>query len=88
MLFSVTSTWAPASRNLSITASKVSALVFLHSMRPPEMAAATKKVPVSMRSGTMLCSQPPKRSTPSTVIVSVPAPTILAPFYSKTVLYP
>ena len=76
---SVTSTWAPASRNLSITASKVLALVFLQTIRPPEIAAATKNVPVSIRSGTTLCSQPVKRSTPSIVMASEPAPLIFAP---------
>ena len=79
MLSSVTSTSAPASRSLSITASMVSALVFLHTTRPPEMAPAIKNVPVSIRSGTTLCSQPVKRSTPSMTIWSEPAPVIFAP---------
>ena len=52
MLSSVTVTSIPASRNFSITASKVSAFVPRQVILPPETAAATKKVPVSIRSAT------------------------------------
>ena len=69
----------PASRNFSITASNVSGLAFLQTILPPDTAAAIKNVPVSIRSATTACSQPAKRSTPSTEIVSVPAPEIFAP---------
>ena len=85
MVSSVTVTSIPASRNFSITASSVSALVPWHVILPPETAAAIKNVPVSIRSATMRCVQPVKRSTPSIVIVPVPAPEIFAPIAFKNI---
>ena len=49
---------------------------------PPVIAPAARYVPASIRSGTTACGAspvPPSRSTPSTVIVDVPAPETRAP---------
>ena len=43
------------------------------------MAAAIKKVPASIRSGMTGCTAPRRSSTPSMVMVSLPAPVIRAP---------
>ncbi len=48
-------------------------------MDPFEIAAAIKKVPVSIRSGKILYSPPFNIFTPSILISFVPAPFILAP---------
>ena len=71
--------FAPASRSLSTTASSTRALVLRKRTDPPVAAAATRKVPVSMRSGMMRCSAPASALTPSIVIVSLPAPSMFAP---------
>ena len=42
-------------------------------------AAAQRKLPASMRSAMTVCSAPWRLSTPSIVIVGVPAPETLAP---------
>ncbi len=46
---------------------------------PPVIAAATRSVPASIRSGMTECSTPVSRDTPSIVMMSVPAPWIRAP---------
>lgn len=70
---------APASVSLSSTASRVSGRARRTVTLPPVIAAATKKVPVSMRSGSTAWWPPPRRSTPCTVMRGVPAPSICAP---------
>ena len=49
------------------------------SISPSVTAAATMKVPASIRSGTTVCVAPPSSSTPSMTMVSEPAPLMLAP---------
>ncbi len=49
------------------------------------MAAATMAVPASIRSGMTACRAPRSPSTPTMRIVSVPAPTTLAPILFKNV---
>ena len=46
---------------------------------PPVMAPAMRKVPASMRSGLMRWRAPWSLATPLTLMVEVPAPSILAP---------
>ena len=53
-------------------------------MPSPTAAAIDKYVPASIRSGIMVCVHPCKLSTPSTRMMLVPAPLILAPIlFSK-----
>ncbi len=70
---------APASASLSSTASRMLGSARLTRTRPRVIAPATRKVPVSMRSGSTRCSAPPSRSTPSTVMTVLPAPEMRAP---------
>ncbi len=74
-------TWtsAPASRSFSSTASSVSGAAPVSRTSPPQAAAATRKVPVSIRSGSTRCCAPCSRSTPSITMRSVPAPRMRAP---------
>ncbi len=46
---------------------------------PPVIAAATSRVPASMRSGITRCRAPPSSGTPSISRRSVPAPSMRAP---------
>ena len=73
------STQAPASRSLSITASRWSARPWRSSASPPVAATAHKKVPASMRSATTWCVQPRSASTPRMRMRLVPWPSICAP---------
>ena len=79
MLSAVVVTSAPASASLSSTASSVSGRALRAVTRPPVIAAATRKVPVSIRSGSTRWRPPDRRSTPWMVIREVPAPSIRAP---------
>ena len=79
MLSAVVSIFAPASVSLSSTASSVSGRALRAVTLPPVIAAATRKVPVSMRSGTTEWRPPPRRSTPWMTMRDVPAPSIFAP---------
>ncbi len=74
---------APASVNLSNTASSKWAFVSFKWISPPVAVQATKKVPVSIRSGITLNSAPCNDCTPSIVMTSVPAPYIFAPMAIK-----
>ena len=80
---SPTSICAPASFNFDMTASSRFGSVLRQVIFPFEIAAATKKVPVSIRSETISCVPPPKLSTPSISMRIVPAPVILAPSIFK-----
>ena len=70
---------APASCSFTNTASSVPGRACVVRTLPPVIAAATKKVPVSMRSATTEKSAACMRSTPSMVMVLVPAPLTFAP---------
>ncbi len=70
---------APASRSLIRTASRDSGSARLSRTEPPVIAAATRYVPVSMRSGRIAWFALESDSTPSTRIVLLPAPEICAP---------
>ncbi len=80
------STFAPASSSFANAASRRwKALVLRQTTLPPDTAAATKKVPrFSIRSATTECYLPPRRSTPSIVIVSVPAPKSSRSLFKKS----
>src|SRR5574337_548479 len=64
---------APASSSLASTASSVLARAWRARTLPPVIAAPTRKVPVSMRSGSTLYS------TPCITKLELPAPSICAP---------
>ncbi len=71
---------APACCSLTSTASSRPGSVCVTRTWPRVIAAATRKVPVSMRSGRIaVLARRCRLSTPSTTIVAVPAPRILAP---------
>ena len=74
---SVTST--PISIILEIRGRLCSQMASLIKTSPPVIAAATMKVPASIRSCTTWCLAPCSFSTPLMVKVSVPAPLMLAP---------
>ena len=76
---SVDSTLTPASRNLSMTASRWPALALCKCTSPPATATAHKNVPVSIRSATTAWLQPFKLATPSIRIRLVPCPSMRAP---------
>ena len=78
---SVTST--PISIILEIRGRLCSQTASLIRTSPLVMAAATIKVPASIRSCTTWCSAPCSLSTPLMVKVSVPAPLMLAPILFK-----
>ncbi len=69
----------PTDLSCSMTPSRWSGRQSLISSRPRVSAAATMNVPVSIRSGMIVCSAPPSDSTPSIWIVSDPAPLTRAP---------
>ena len=77
------SRFAPASRSLSRITPIVSGRAWVAVIVPPVIAAATRNVPASMRSATTGCSPPLSRSTPSTTIRSLPAPSIFAPIITR-----
>ena len=52
-------------------------------IRPPATAAATTKVPASIRSGITLCSAPRSRRRPSTTIVSGAVRSTAAPIFCR-----
>ena len=79
MVSSVVSIFAPASTSLDSTASMVFGRARLTVTLPPVIAAATRKVPVSMRSGSTSWRPPDRRSTPSITRRAVPRPSIFAP---------
>ena len=70
---------APVSRSTISNASSVRALVRCNVKSPPVIAAAMAKVPASIRSEITACVAPCNSSTPSTEMVPVPCPVILAP---------
>ena len=70
---------APASSSLPSTADKVCGRACRARTWPRVIAAAARKVPVSMRSGSTAYSAPCSRSTPSMTMVEVPAPSMCAP---------
>ena len=74
-----TSIEAPASRSLSSTESSVSARLPVVVTRPPVIAAAIRKVPVSIRSGSTSWLPPCSFSTPWTTIRPLPACSMFAP---------
>ncbi len=70
---------APASRSFASTASSVSGRAPVNVTSPPVAAAATRNVPVSIRSGITGYVAPCSCSTPWIVMMSVPAPSTFAP---------
>ena len=77
--FLVVSIMAPVSFNLSKTFTSLFGFIPLITISPFVTAAATKYVPASILSAGIICSVPCNLSTPSIVILSVPAPDIFAP---------
>ena len=76
---STAATLAPASRSLSMTASRWSARPCRRTTSPPVAATAHRKVPASMRSATTWWVQPWSFSTPWITIRLVPWPSMRAP---------
>ncbi len=76
---SVIVTAAPHSSSLDSTADRWRGSAPTTVTSPPVMAAATSRVPASMRSGITRCRAPDSSCTPSISIRSVPAPSIRAP---------
>ena len=70
---------APASVNLSSTASSVSARAWVRCDIAARRRDGHQIRAVSMRSGITACSAPCNAATPSTVMTSVPCPRIFAP---------
>ncbi len=69
----------PASRSLSITASRMDGRTPVSVTSPPAAATAHRNVPASMRSGITAWRAPCSRSTPWITSRSVPIPSIRAP---------
>ena len=79
MRSSVTVTADPASSSLASIADMWRGSAPVTVTSPPVMAAATSRVPASMRSGMTRCRAPPSSGTPSISMRSVPAPSMRAP---------
>ena len=75
----------PASLSFAVTGLRWSGTTLSMVMSPPVIAAATMKVPASMRSGIMVWFAGRSSFTPFILMVSVPAPFMSAPMEVRNV---